>query len=70
MEYDSLPKEWKLQGFDNQFVKEWFEDQPSERKLRICKQMIISKLSKNNAINDRELKIMLIGNKYFYSGEV
>lgn len=53
---DSLPKAWKLQGFDNQFVKEWFEDQPSERKLRICKQMIISKLSKNNAINDRELE--------------
>lgn len=53
---DSLPKAWKLQGFDNQFVKEWFEEQPSERKLRICKQMIISKLSKNNAINDRELE--------------
>lgn len=53
---DSLPKAWKLQGFDNQFVKEWFEDQPSERKLRICKQMIISKLSKNNAINDMELE--------------
>lgn len=53
---DSLPKAWKMQGFDSQSMKEWFDDQPSERKLKICKDMIISKLSKNNAINDRELE--------------
>lgn len=53
---DSLPKAWKMQGFDSQSMKEWFEEQPSERKLRLCKDMIISKLSKNNAINDRELE--------------
>ncbi|WP_455714895.1 DEAD/DEAH box helicase [Anaerosporobacter sp.] len=53
---DSLPKAWKLQGFENQSIKEWFDDQPSERKLRLCKDMIISKLSKNNAVNDRELE--------------
>lgn len=52
---DAMPKAWKLQGFDNQYMKEWFEGQTSEKKLRLCKQMIISKLSKNNAINDAEL---------------
>lgn len=54
---DALPKAWKLQGFDSQNVKQWFDEQPSERKIRLCKDMIIKKLSKNNAINDRELDI-------------
>lgn len=53
---DALPKAWKLQGFDSQNVKQWFDEQPSERKIRLCKDMIIKKLSKNNAINDRELE--------------
>lgn len=53
---DALPKAWRLQGFDSQNVKQWFDEQPSERKIRLCKDMIIKKLSKNNAINDRELE--------------
>jgi type III restriction enzyme len=53
---DSLPKAWKLQGFDSQSIKQWFDDQPSDRKIRLCKDMIIKKLSKNNAVNDRELE--------------
>lgn len=54
---DALPKAWKLQGFDNQNVKQWFDEQPSDRKMRLCKDMIIKKLSKNNAINDRDLEV-------------
>ena len=54
---DAMPKAWKLQGFDNQNVKKWFDEQPSDRKIRLCKDMIIKKLSKNNAVNDRDLDI-------------
>lgn len=54
---DALPKAWKLQGFDSQNVKQWFDEQPSDRKIRLCKDMIIKKLSKNNAINDRDLEV-------------
>ena len=54
---DALPKAWKLQGFDSQNVKQWFDEQPSDRKMRLGKGMIIKKLSKNNAINDRDLEV-------------
>ena len=54
---DALPKAWKLQGFDSQNVKQWFDEQPSDRKMRLCKDMIIKKLSKNNSINDRDLEV-------------
>ena len=54
---DALPKAWKLQGFDSQNVKQWFDEQPSDRKMRLCKDMIIKKLSKNNAVNDRDLDL-------------
>lgn len=54
---DALPKAWKLQDFDSQNVKQWFDEQPSDRKMRLCKDMIIKKLSKNNAINDRDLEV-------------
>ena len=43
---DAMPKAWKLQGFDSQNVKQWFDEQPSDRKMRLCKDMIIKKLSK------------------------
>ena len=37
--------------------KQKFDEQPSVRKMRLCKDMIIKKLSKNNAINDRDLEV-------------
>lgn len=54
---DAMPKAWKLQSFDSQNVKQWFDEQPSDRKMRLCKDMIIKKLSKNNAVNDRDLEV-------------
>ena len=54
---DAMPKAWKLQGFDSQNVKQWFDEQPSDRKMRLCKDMIIKKLSKNNAVKDRDLEV-------------
>ena len=37
--------------------KQKFDEQPSDRKMRLCKDMIIKKLSKNNAVNDRDLEV-------------
>lgn len=52
---DSTPKTWKLQGFDNPFLKEWYDNLSTEGKLRQCKDMIKKKVGRNNAVNQREL---------------
>lgn len=52
---DSTPKTWRLQGFDNPFLKEWYNNLSTEGKLRQCKDIIKKKVGKNNAINQREL---------------
>ena len=52
---DSTPKTWKLQGFDNPFLKEWYDSLSTDGKLRQCKDMIKRKVSRNNAINERDL---------------
>lgn len=49
--------DYKMQGFDSHNVRQWFDEQPSDRKMRLCKDMIIKKLSKNNAVNDRDLEV-------------
>lgn len=52
---DGVPKAWQLTGFDKKYLKDWFDTQPSEKKRRLCKDMICKKVSKINAVNDREL---------------
>lgn len=52
---DSIPKTWKLQGFDNPFLKEWYDNLSTEGKLRQCKDMIKKKIGRNNAVNQKEL---------------
>lgn len=52
---DSTAKAWRLSGSDSAFFREWFNTQPSERRLSLCKSIIKQKLSKMNCINDREL---------------
>ena len=52
---DSTPKTWKLQGFDNPYLKEWYDNFSTEGKLRQCKDMITKKIGRNNAVNQREL---------------
>lgn len=49
------PKAFQLKGYDNIHMKEWFDTQPSEKKRRLCKDMICKRISKNNAIHDSEL---------------
>ena len=53
---DGMPKAWQLSGFDRKYLKEWFDTQPSDKKRRLCKGMICKKISKINAVNDRELE--------------
>ena len=52
---DSTAKAWRLSGGDSAFFREWFNTQPSEKRLSLCKGIIKQKLSKMNCVNDREL---------------
>lgn len=52
---DAVPKAWKLTGFDNQSFREWFDSKPTDRRIKDCKNAILSQLTKINAINDRDL---------------
>ncbi len=51
----SSPKAWQMQGADSAYMKEWFDSQPSEKKRHICKDRIIKRISKINAVHDGEL---------------
>ncbi|GAB6107993.1 DEAD/DEAH box helicase [Fusibacter bizertensis] len=53
---DAKPRAWKITGFDNTYFKEWFNAQPSERRLSYCKDIICKKLSSFNCVNDKELR--------------
>lgn len=53
---DATPRAWKITGVDNIYFKKWFNSQPSEKRLIHCKQMICSRLSDFNCVNDKELK--------------
>ena len=55
-ESDESPKAWKLRGFENEAVKEWFDSRPTESKRRLCLDRICKRLSKNNAVDDSEIK--------------
>ncbi len=52
---EDAPKAWKLKGFENEAVKEWFDSRPTETKRNLCKDRICKRLSKNNAIDDTEI---------------
>ena len=52
---DSTAKAWRLSGGDSSFFREWFNTQPSEKRLSLCKGITKQKLSKMNCVNDREL---------------
>lgn len=48
-------KAWRLTGGRSTFFREWFNSQPSEKRLSLCKGIIKQKLSQMNGVNDREL---------------
>ena len=53
---DAKPRAWKITGTDNLYFKEWFNSQPSEKRLSHSKQLICGKLSSFNSVNDKELR--------------
>lgn len=50
------PKAWKLKGFESEAIKEWFDSRPTAAKRNLCKDRICTRLSKNNAVDDREIR--------------
>ncbi len=46
----------KLTGFDNEYFKELFNNQPQEKKIILCKGIIHKQLSKMDEISDSELQ--------------
>lgn len=52
----AVPKVWRVRGTDNAYYKEWFNAQPSEVRLRACKDTIKSRLARFNCIDYNELK--------------
>ena len=52
---DPTPKAWRLSGSESVFFREWFNAQPSEVRLSICKSKIQQRLSRRNSVNDKEL---------------
>ena len=53
---NEAPKAWKLKGFESEAIKEWFDTRPTETKRKLCKERICHRLSKNNSIDDSEIK--------------
>lgn len=53
---NEAPKAWKLKGFESEAIKEWFDSRPTESKRRLCKERICARLSKNNSIDDAEIR--------------
>ena len=53
---DALPKAFRLQGFENEAIKEWFDAKPTESKRNICKDIIVKRISKIDAIGDADIR--------------
>lgn len=51
----NIPQAWLLSGGDSAFYREWFNSQPTEKRLSLCKGIIKKRLSKRDCVNDREL---------------
>jgi type III restriction enzyme len=51
-----IPKAWKLSGFENETVKEWFDSRPTESKRRLCLDIICKRLLKNNILYDKDVR--------------
>ncbi|MDO4805293.1 MAG: restriction endonuclease, partial [Lachnospiraceae bacterium] len=52
---EALPRAFRLNGFENEAVKKWFDSKPSESKRRLCKSIIIRRISKIDAIGDADI---------------
>lgn len=53
---NETPKAWRLTGRDNEYIREWFDSQPTDKKRKHCRDCICKRLSKNNSVNDKEIQ--------------
>ena len=53
---NAKPRVFDLSNRDSVYIKEWFNSLPPESRLQHGKSIIYKQLSKNNAIDDKELK--------------
>lgn len=53
---EAVPRAFRLHGFENESMKKWFDAKPSDAKRKICKEIIVKRISKINAISDAEIE--------------
>ena len=53
---EALPRAFRLQGFENEAMKEWFDAKPTESKRNICKDIIVKRISKIEAVGDADIR--------------
>lgn len=53
---NATPKTLKITGLDHIYFKKWFDSQPPEHRLEICKDIICKHSSKIDAVSDQELQ--------------
>ena len=56
---DGLPKVFKMKSAEQRYFKEYFNNLPSENRVRVCKDTMFHKLNKMNGIDAEELKVYL-----------
>ena len=53
---EALPKAFRLHGFENEKMREWFDSKPPESRRNICKDIIVKRISKIESIGDADIK--------------
>ena len=53
---EALPKAFRLHGYENEAMKEWFDSRPTESKRSRCRDIIVKRVSKIEAIGDADIK--------------
>ena len=56
---DGLPKVFKMKSAEQRYFKEYFNNLPSENRVRVCKDTMFHKLNKMNGIDAEDLKAYL-----------
>ena len=52
---ETIPRAFRLRGFENETMRQWFDAKPSASKRKICKDIIVNRISKINAISDAQI---------------
>ena len=52
---EATPKAFQLLGSESEAVRKWFDAKPSDAKRRLCKDIIVNRISSINAIGDADI---------------